>query len=364
MLPPAYIRSFLLTGILLFGRVAYAHEVGAYNKESGKPEGHAVIRGISGIGRMPDNEQVSVTGKPTAPLQDDAPVEVRISFGTSVTLRAASQGAESYQWFSDGEAIPGATQADYTTYQSGLYTVLAFNAEGCSSDMSEEVRVIVEPSATPADLSVHKWSESRHVVVDQTFDYWLSISNHGEGDASSVFVTDILPKELGFEALGTPELGTAHYELVSHTVIWKIDSLKEGATASLRINVKALQTGLVENTAMISGEQDDPNPSNNISTDRKDIAGLWVPNVITPNGDGKNDRLIIPGLDGFVANELVILNRWGNHVFEAKGYQHNWTGEGLAEGTYYYLLKVQTANGTWQVFKGYITLLRNRVNAD
>lgn len=361
--PTTYIRSLLLTGILLFGRVAYAQAVGVYNGGSGKSIENATIRGANGSARL-NGEDPPGEGLRQTSLADDPPTEVRIPFGASVTLRAASQGAESYQWFLDGEAIPGAVQADFTANKSGSYTVLAYNVEGCSSDMSEEVRVIVEASTIAADLSINKTSEDRHVVVEQTFDYWLSVSNHGVGDASSVFVTDILPQELGFETLSTPNIGTANYEMATHTVIWKIDSLKEGETASLRINVKALQTGMVENTAMINGEQDDPDPSNNISTDRKDIAGVWVPNVITPNGDGKNDRLVIPGLDNFAENELVILNRWGNHVFEAKDYQHNWTGEGLTEGTYYYLLKVKTASGNWQAFKGYITLLRNRLNSD
>src|SRR3546814_2141874 len=84
---------------------------------------------------------------------------------------------------------------------------------------------------------------------------------------------------------------------------------------------------------MVNGMETDPELSNNISTDRKNIAGVWVPNVITPTGDGKNDRLVIPGLDSFVENELVILNRWGNHVFEKKGYEHDWTGERSEEQT-------------------------------
>ncbi|RZJ68365.1 MAG: hypothetical protein EOO45_14895, partial [Flavobacterium sp.] len=59
------------------------------------------------------------------------------------------------------------------------------------------------------------------------------------------------------------------------------------------------------------------------------------------------------------SNELQIVNRWGNEVFRAKGYQNNWTGEGLNEGTYYYLLRVKKAGSNEvEVFKGYITLIR------
>jgi len=83
---------------------------------------------------------------------------------------------------------------------------------------------------------------------------------------------------------------------------------------------------------------------------------LKIPNVFTPNGDGINDVFEIRGLDKFAQNELVIVNRWGNEVYHKTNYQNNWTGEGLNEGTYYYVLKVKTTE--WQVLKGYITLMR------
>ena len=86
---------------------------------------------------------------------------------------------------------------------------------------------------------------------------------------------------------------------------------------------------------------------------------LLIPNLFTPNGDGINDTFEINGLAEFAENEITIVNRWGNEVFRAKGYQNNWTGEGLNEGTYYYLLRARKGgNNEWKVFKGYITLIR------
>ena len=86
---------------------------------------------------------------------------------------------------------------------------------------------------------------------------------------------------------------------------------------------------------------------------------LFIPNLYTPNGDGTNDAFEIRGLELFAQNDLVIVNRWGNEVYKATGYQNNWTGEGLNEGTYFYVLRVKEAAGSeWQVFKGYITLIR------
>ncbi|QPH40143.1 gliding motility-associated C-terminal domain-containing protein [Pedobacter endophyticus] len=86
---------------------------------------------------------------------------------------------------------------------------------------------------------------------------------------------------------------------------------------------------------------------------------VFIPNLFTPNGDGINDVFEIRGISLFSQNDLVIVNRWGNEVYKSKNYQNSWSGEGLNEGTYYYLLRVkETASAPWQVFKGYITLIR------
>jgi gliding motility-associated-like protein len=87
--------------------------------------------------------------------------------------------------------------------------------------------------------------------------------------------------------------------------------------------------------------------------------GLMIPNLFTPNGDGTNDVFEIRGIEQFAANDLVIVNRWGNEVFKQTNYRNTWTGQGLNEGTYYYVLRVkESLNGNWQIFKGYITLIR------
>jgi gliding motility-associated-like protein len=87
---------------------------------------------------------------------------------------------------------------------------------------------------------------------------------------------------------------------------------------------------------------------------------LKVPNVFTPNGDNKNESFVIGNLELYPENELTIVNRWGNTVFERKGYRNDWTGAGLNEGTYFYLLKVKRESNQWEIHKGYITLLRSK----
>ncbi len=58
-----------------------------------------------------------------------------------------------------------------------------------------------------------------------------------------------------------------------------------------------------------------------------------IPNVITPNGDGKNDSFVI----GIPNSQLEIYNRWGKRVFISDNYADDW-GKGILNGTYFYQL--------------------------
>ncbi len=91
------------------------------------------------------------------------------------------------------------------------------------------------------------------------------------------------------------------------------------------------------------------------------VIEINVPNAITPNDDGKNDALVIDGIDQFADNELVIFNRWGDILYKSKPYKNDWRGtnqggQPLPEGTYYYVLRLNTADG--KIMRGDMTVLR------
>jgi len=86
---------------------------------------------------------------------------------------------------------------------------------------------------------------------------------------------------------------------------------------------------------------------------------IKIPSLFTPNGDGVNDGFVIKDLANYAANELIVLNRWGNEVYRQANYQNSWSGTGLNEGTYFYIVKLKKANGdSWVIQKGYVTLIR------
>jgi gliding motility-associated-like protein/uncharacterized repeat protein (TIGR01451 family) len=89
-------------------------------------------------------------------------------------------------------------------------------------------------------------------------------------------------------------------------------------------------------------------------------ADMVIPNIFTPNGDGKNDVFQIKGLESYPGSQLLIFNRWGNEVYKSDDYLNNWDGSNLAEGTYYYILNRRELNGGITTFKGWVFLKRSK----
>lgn len=84
---------------------------------------------------------------------------------------------------------------------------------------------------------------------------------------------------------------------------------------------------------------------------------LKAPNVITPNNDGKNDFFVIKGIDSRKTNKLVIVNRWGDILFEQSEYTNEWDGRDknknkLPRGTYYYFF----SNGSDKI-QGFVEVI-------
>lgn len=88
-----------------------------------------------------------------------------------------------------------------------------------------------------------------------------------------------------------------------------------------------------------------------------------IHNVITPNGDGMNDKWIITGIEEYPQNSVTIFNRWGDKIRSFDGYNNssvvwdgtNKHGEPVPDGTYFYILKIDYL----QDFQGWIFVRAN-----
>jgi gliding motility-associated-like protein len=109
-------------------------------------------------------------------------------------------------------------------------------------------------------------------------------------------------------------------------------------------------------------------PSNRVCKDN--CPTVMLPNVFTPNGDGKNDTFGPMSCSAFIQNiDIEIYNRYGLKIYESGSSNIlDWNGESttgkkMPSGTYYYLAKVSLQrldkndeNPT--TIKGWIELIR------
>ena len=87
----------------------------------------------------------------------------------------------------------------------------------------------------------------------------------------------------------------------------------------------------------------------------------FIPSVLSPNGDDKNDALIIScNSDPPKGGGIIIFNQWGAKVFEAFPYSNDWNGtyqgDDLPDGVYYFIYS-QT-DGDPDPVKGCVTIFR------
>lgn len=87
---------------------------------------------------------------------------------------------------------------------------------------------------------------------------------------------------------------------------------------------------------------------------------IVVPNVFSPDGDGINDFFTVTS-GGLKTYALLIVNRWGNVVFESDNPSVHWdgtsNGKACEEGVYFYDLKAASGTNEY-AFKGMVTLIK------
>jgi gliding motility-associated-like protein len=62
---------------------------------------------------------------------------------------------------------------------------------------------------------------------------------------------------------------------------------------------------------------------------------LIIPNIFTPNADGRNDYFTIRNLNLYDVRTLVIKNRWGKTVYSSQSYNNDWDGNNVSSGVYF-----------------------------
>lgn len=322
--------------------------------------------------------QVDVVQLPSPQVSISGPVQ--LCTGASVSLTA--NGASDYLW-STGSNAPS-----ITVTSAGTYSVVGTNA--CGTDAADvTVTALPEPVVSITGNTTfcsggstvltatgngpviwNNGATAPSITVTASGTYTVSNTN-GCGTATDQVtvqqtnvvavieasaVTGFAPFIVVFSAAGEP-LGNIGWDLgdgtqassgtVTHTFTepgsYPVDLSLEvnGCSGSDQLIITVLAPGQVPDA---------------------EVSSIIVPNVITPNGDGMNDRLE-PLLQRIVRMELRIYNRWGQEVAYLDRPGRTWdargpSGEPVVEGTYFYAVEAWGGDGVDHSRTGSITILR------
>ncbi len=255
--------------------------------------------------------------------------EVGICPGEEVTLFAteASGTAVQYTWRAIGFgnvnpttgilSDPNQPTVRVSPARDIAYEVTAFSPQTCT--LIDTIRVLVSPDFAPA------------FTVDQTF--------------------GTLPFTVNFEnrTVGDPSAYTWFYVFEGDTVFFSEDfapslTLGESGRGALDEGTYVVNL-LAADTAFGCVRLAEP------IAIRAELRRQ--PNVITPNGDGLNETLVFTGISDNLS--ILIVDRYGRKVFAQDRYDNGWDGQGLPDGTYYFVL---TDRNTGRTIKDYVTILR------
>jgi gliding motility-associated-like protein len=84
--------------------------------------------------------------------------------------------------------------------------------------------------------------------------------------------------------------------------------------------------------------------SNYVNCVQPEPPTIVIPNVFTPNSDGRNDLFVIRNLTLYSHRPLTISNRWGKVVYQSSQYNNDWDGSNVPDGVYFGVVEININN--------------------
>lgn len=293
--------------------------------------------------------QVNVIVDKAPPLVDVTAPKTTICLGESITLTAT--GGANYEW--TGSTIIGDALTVSPTVTT-TYEVYAFGANGCKSTNPATITIEVVPAVTStlpaisgyicagdeitldagAGPYTYLWSTgetSQVIVTDLPGIYTVTIDN---GVCSKVFTTVVVEAlvpqvvDVFFEnniltvTASNPSNGVLEYSL-DDGFTWQDSNVFTNVMANVDVLIK-------------------------VRVKRTSCEGMLryftfsMLNVITPNGDGSNDKIDLVGISKYPKFGASIFDRYGKEIFKMDRTNYIWDGKfqsrNLPTGTYWYQL--------------------------
>lgn len=144
-----------------------------------------------------------------------------------------------------------------TVNPSGSYANEATMSADLENRNLSYSNITLFPQQPTVNLQLSKEVDNYMPLMDEEVEFTLTVYNAGPQDATGVVIQDILPFGLSYVS------DSGGYN--SSTGIWTIGTLNNGATVTMTLIARVNPTGNHYNQAVVSGNEFDPDLSNNTS---------------------------------------------------------------------------------------------------
>lgn len=141
---------------------------------------------------------------------------------------------------------------------------------------------------------------------------------------------------VSFLRIPSVDLGMDSILCLGHEVIWELNGTDVSTIwqdESTETFYKATSNGLY----YVIQSNECGSAADTVSLTFFNIQDLSIPNIITPNGDGKNEKIIIEHMESCTW-VFTVYNRWGGLIYSKTDYKNTWPESTILDGLYFYEL--------------------------
>ncbi|WP_281234901.1 Ig-like domain-containing protein [Flavobacterium gelatinilyticum] len=320
--------------------------------EAGNDDDIALADGLNGsleVINVLDNDKLN--GVPVNPADV---VLTGVNFPDGITLNE------------DGtiDVAPGTAPGNHTlTYQ----ICEKANGNNCST---ATVQIFVEVPAITLimDVKLNDENGNGNVEAGETLTYTFIIKNTGNVPLENILISDLIPGVVMNGGPITLAVGQSDSTTFTGTYTLTQTDINSGSVSN-----QGTVSGITQSGIIVLDKSDSKNEGgNNPTVIELNGCNLKIYNAVSLNGDDKNERFYIRGIECYPDNTVQIFNRWGVLVFERdhynnndvvfKGYSEGRTtvkeSNGLPEGTYYYIVRYKDNASKPKQEAGYLYLTK------
>jgi gliding motility-associated-like protein len=325
-----------------------------------------IITGTTGC-TVTDTINVKVNALPVAAAGSNNPV----CEGSIINL--TSSGGTSYSWSGPNSFISNSQNQSIlnaTTSMSGIYTVTVTASNGCIGTANVNITVNPLPLVTITSSSNSMCVNDLRTLTGNPTGGTFSISG-GPGTIAGNILSATGTGDITFEYSYTGVCSNKATQSITANkvpvpVAGPDQELKFAFETQMKAELSSSETGewyLVSGSGKISNINSPTTSITELSVGENiflwkvrsgnceagaevkiTVYDLFIPSVITPNNDGKNDLFQVGEIIGRV--EMIIFNQWGIEEYTNDNYINDWDGRNnkgkeLPNDTYFYLLKFE-----------------------